>query len=163
MGSLSDPAVLAGRWQWDRVIEDHVTGERSTVSGFLDLVRLGAELHWEESGRWTRAAGIVEVRRSLRLRPLENGWWVLFQDGRPFHPWRPGEDVVHPCGSDSYRGLVTGTTQAWQIRWEVRGPAKDYAMTSVMTRVLTPVTDLSGAAGPDPATPAAARRQRAGS
>jgi hypothetical protein len=161
--SLSDPTALSGRWRWERVIEDHLAHEHSTVAGSLHLVGVDGGLSWEESGRWSRSTGVVEVRRTLRIRELEDGWWVLFEDGRPFHPWRPGEEVVHPCGQDSYRGLVTGTTAAWKVRWDVRGPAKDYTMTSVLTPGSAPDSDLSGAVGPALATPAAAHRPRAGS
>lgn len=129
-----DPQRLLGRWRLARTIEDAYAGQRSTVTGLVELVaERPGEIHWEERGRWDRPGGVVEVRRGLRLRREAAGWWVLFEDGRPFHPWTPGAEVVHPCGADTYRGLVTGDPSRWSVRWDVTGPAKDYSMTSVLT------------------------------
>jgi hypothetical protein len=92
-------------------------------------------LRWAEAGRWHHPTGDVDVRRELWLALDEEAcWWVRFDDGRDFHPWSPGEEVVHPCAPDTYRGLVTGTAHAWQVRWEVSGPRKDYTMTTRLTR-----------------------------
>lgn len=134
MASLPAPPGLVGSWRLDRVIDDRYAGERSVVHGLLELIAAGPDqVSWRETGVWTRPAAEVEVRRSLDVRSEPDGWWVLFEDGRPFHPWRPGSEVLHPCGADTYRGLVTGTSQRWTIRWDVEGPAKDYTMTSVLT------------------------------
>lgn len=134
MALPADPAELAGAWQLARVIEDRLAGERTRVTGTLTLTATApGELRWEEAGLWSRAAGVVEVRRDLLVRSEPDGWWVLFADGRRFHPWTPGVDVVHPCGRDTYRGTVSGTPERWQVRWDAHGPAKDYTMTSVLT------------------------------
>lgn len=129
-----DPRLLLGRWRLDRVIEDAYAGQRSTVAGVLELVEEGpGSIRWEEQGRWHRGGDILEVRRRLNLELRESAWWVLFEDGRPFHAWTPGTQVVHPCGADTYRGLVSGGADQWTVRWDVEGPAKDYSMTSVLT------------------------------
>jgi hypothetical protein len=89
---------------------------------------------WEEQGTWHRAEGDVPVRRRLRLERTGDGWWVRFEDGRDFHPWRPGEQVVHECPPDTYRGEVAGDTEGWRIVWEASGPRKDYRMITRLDR-----------------------------
>ncbi|MGN6251778.1 MAG: DUF6314 family protein [Marmoricola sp.] len=134
MPTSLDPRLLLGRWRLDRVIDDTRGRERSTVTGVLDLLEEGPDaIRWEEQGHWCRTDAAVEVRRRLRLALLPSGWWVHFEDGRPFHAWTPGTPVVHPCGADTYRGLVTGDVTSWRVRWDVEGPAKDYSMTSILT------------------------------
>lgn len=129
-----DPRLLLGRWELSRVIDDRFGAERSEVHGTLAIMPgAGGALEWHESGWWHRGTTTVEVSRRLLLRERHAGWWVLFEDGRPFHPWTPGAQVVHPCGADTYRGMVTGAADRWTVRWDVEGPAKDYSMTSVLT------------------------------
>ena len=62
------------------------------------------------------------------------GWWMRFDDGRDFHPWTPGEQVVHPCAPDTYCGVVAGSPERWTVQWDVTGPRKDYTMRTVLTR-----------------------------
>lgn len=133
MSPLDDPHALVGRWRLERVVDDRRTGEQHAVDGVLELADAGAELRWEEQMVWHRPEGDVDVRRGLRLAMTADGWWVRFEDGRDFHPWRPGEEVVHPCTPDTYAGSVTGDLRRWSITWHARGPAKDYTMTSVLT------------------------------
>lgn len=132
---LTDPRLLVGRWRLHRVIDDRRAGERSVVTGELLISPDQDGLLWQESGRWERAAGAVDVRRTLHLThaPAESRWWVCFEDGRPFHPWAPGEQVVHPCGRDTYTGHVSGDLRGWNVDWLVTGPEKDYTMTSQLT------------------------------
>jgi hypothetical protein len=128
------PLSLLGPWSLHRTIEDRLAGETTTVTGTLTLERAGDEVAWHEAGEWERRGARLPVERTLRVVRRDSLWWVLFEDGREFHPWSPGVEVVHPCGADTYRGLVEGTPEAWRVTWEVRGPAKDYTM----------VSDLSG-------------------
>jgi hypothetical protein len=132
---LDDPTALLGTWSLTRVIEDHVLDEVSDLDGSLELTLLGPDLvQWEEQATWHRPTGDVAVRRRLRLESTDYAWWVRFEDGRDFHPWQPGQQVVHDCAPDTYRGTVTGTTQAWTVVWEATGPRKDYRMTTTLTR-----------------------------
>ena len=135
--ALADPTDLLGRWRLEREIDDRAAGGRHRVDGVLtlDLVEPG-RVRWTEAGRWHHPTGDVDVRRELWLvRPDDAAcWWVRFEDGRDFHPWSPGEEVVHPCAPDTYRGLVTGSPESWHVRWEVSGPRKDYTMTTRLTR-----------------------------
>lgn len=60
---------------------------------------------------------------------------MTFEDGRDFHPWTPGAQVVHPCAADLYTGRVdVEPPDRWRVVWECRGPAKNYRMESVLTR-----------------------------
>ena len=135
--SLSDPATLLGSWRLDRVIDDRLSGLTSHIEGRLSLAPFSPDrIRWEEQGRWHQPGGDVDVRRGLWLvRDRETGaWWVRFEDDREFHPWAPDEHVVHPCGADTYRGIVSGTPDQWTVRWDVTGPRKDYVMTTRLSR-----------------------------
>ncbi len=132
-GGLDDPVTLLGDWQLSRTIEDRLTGQHSRIDGLLTLEAVTPErISWEERGRWHQPGGDVDVRRGLWLVLAEDtgDWWVRFEDERDFHPWTPGRPVVHPCGADTYRGLVLGSPDRWSIEWDVIGPAKDYLMTT---------------------------------
>jgi uncharacterized protein DUF6314 len=115
---------LVGRWSLARRVADRCAGRQGTVRGELVIAADGAGLRWEERGvlRW----GGVEypVSRAYLLRERGDGWWVEFVDGRPFHPWRPGVAVTHPCRADVYTGLVTVDGDRVRTLWDVRGPAK---------------------------------------
>jgi hypothetical protein len=129
-----NPEALLGRWTLARTIEDRRHQEDSSLDGVLELVEeQPGRIRWEERGTWHRPAGDVDVRRGLRLERTGRGWWVLFDDGRDFHPWAPGETYVHDCAPDTYRGEVSGTPERWTVTWEVTGPGKDYTMTTVLT------------------------------
>lgn len=135
-GPLSDPTTLLGSWRLARVIDDRFAGQQSRVDGTLRLSEVSpGRIRWDEQGQWRRVGGDVIVSRSLWLvRDEETAeWWVRFQDERDFHPWRPGEPVVHPCSQDTYRGVVSGTPQRWTVEWDVAGPAKDYSMSTELS------------------------------
>ena len=133
--ALSDPASLLGDWQLSRVIDDRITGLQSRIDGELSLAAVSDDrIRWEEQARWHQPNGDVDVRRGLWVtREDTRDWWVRFEDDREFHPWMPGETVVHACGADTYRGLVRGTPDRWTVEWDVTGPAKDYRMTTELS------------------------------
>ena len=135
-GSLDDPRALVGTWTLRREIDDRRAGERHRVDGQLEVAEEGpGRLRWSETGLWRRPEGDVAVHRHLRVeRDGDEAWWVRFEDGRDFHPWRSGVDVVHPCAPDTYRGRVSGTTRGWEVTWEVSGPAKDHTLRTWLTR-----------------------------
>ncbi|WP_445255691.1 DUF6314 family protein [Nocardioides aurantiacus] len=154
---LADPCDLVGTWMLSRTIEDRRGGPDGRVEGRLELVLESPDrVAWREHGTWHRPDGDVEVQRTLGVVRRDGGWWVVFADGRDFHPWAPGEEVVHDCRPDTYRGVVTGTSVAWSVTWEVTGPAKDY-------RMETRLRPLSGAACPPGATRPAGSPRPAGS
>ncbi|KQT94591.1 hypothetical protein ASG49_06990 [Marmoricola sp. Leaf446] len=143
---LADPRRLLGGWVLERTIEDRRGDLGGVVTGRLELVEEAPDrLRWEERATWQRPGGEVAVRRTLRVVRRDAGWWVLFEDGRDFHPWRTGVQVVHDCRPDTYRGLVTGSPDSWSVTWEVTGPAKDYLM---RTRLRPAAPE--GTSGPQP-------------
>jgi hypothetical protein len=96
------------------------------VTGELLVVDADDGLRWTEHGELRWNGGRYPVTRTNRLRLVDGAWWVLFEDGRPFHPWRPGQRVVHPCAEDRYEGLTVVDRGGTRMRslWDVRGPAK---------------------------------------
>lgn len=118
-----------GIWSLNRRVLDRRAGRSGCVHGQLSITLAEAGVDWEETGQLTWDGRVVPVSRSLRLRPGEGGWWMFFADGRPFHPWRLGIEVVHECGPDTYRGTVTVAAEDGQARmrtvWSVTGPRKD--------------------------------------
>jgi uncharacterized protein DUF6314 len=116
---------LVGRWSLARRVADRVAGRQGTVSGVLTVSADGAGLRWDERGTFTWGGVERPVTRAYLLREWPDGWWVEFTDGRPFHPWRPGAVVTHPCRADVYTGLVTVDGARMRTCWDVRGPGKE--------------------------------------
>jgi hypothetical protein len=129
-----DPRPLAGRWLLDRRLVDHARGESGCFHGELLITAAGDGLEWVESGTLRWGGREIPATRRLLLRPGPEGWQMAFADGRPFHPWRPGEQVQHPCGADLYRGLVCATPTRMRVTWWVTGPTKDQEIHSRLRR-----------------------------
>jgi hypothetical protein len=132
---VTGPDELAGRWALARRVADRRAGTQGTVVGELVVAPDGAGLRWAESGvlRW---GGVSRpVHRTYLLREGPDGWWVHFEDGRPFHPWAPGVAVTHPCRADVYTGLVTVDGDRMRTLWDVRGPAKHQRLVTRLTRL----------------------------
>ncbi|BEP12347.1 DUF6314 family protein [Acidothermaceae bacterium B102] len=125
------PDGLVGEWRLQRRVVDRRLSSYGRVAGTLVIEPDGAGLVWREQGSWTMAG---RSRPFTRTYLLADGW-MLFDDGRPFHPWTPGEWVVHPCGEDSYRGLVDVEPARIRTLWDVTGPAKDQRLVTRLTRV----------------------------
>jgi hypothetical protein len=121
----ADPRDLVGEWHLARRVVDRRAGLSGTVAGTLTLTADGTRVRWVERGtlRWNGAD--LPVTRELLITPEAQGWLVRFADGRPFHPWRPGEVVDHPCNADLYRGLVDVGPDRLRVLWDVVGPAKE--------------------------------------
>lgn len=120
------PTELLGRWALERHVRDRVSGIRGRVAGTLDLSLDGEGVRWVERGVFAWEKGRMAMTRELRLVPEGGGWLVTFDDGRPFHPWRPGEPVFHDCGADRYDGLIAlddDAREMW-VLWDVTGPEK---------------------------------------
>jgi hypothetical protein len=110
---------------------DRHTGRIGCFHGVLTITD---SLDWVEEGTLTWGEHRGPATRNLLLRKETDGWWVQFADGRPFHPWRIGEPVEHPCGADRYRGLIGADGDRMRIRWDVRGPYKDLRIDSRLRR-----------------------------
>ncbi len=129
------PLDLLGTWQFERTIEDRL-GPRRRVTGatMLEVIDDG-RVRWSETGTMTWDGGETPVFRTLFVEQRADAWRVTFENGRDFHPWSVGIDVVHPCGADTYDGRVeVFGPAAWTVIWRVSGPAKDYTMTTHLTR-----------------------------
>jgi hypothetical protein len=130
------PDELVGGWTIEREVSDLRVGLAGDFTGTLRVCADGAGFGWHESGtlRWDDYTGAAE--RHLLLRQREGAWWMCFADGRPFHPWQVGVEVVHPCAADVYRGTIEPSgSDDFTIRWDVTGPAKRQLIVSRMMRV----------------------------
>lgn len=139
--AAADPRALLGRWRFERVVDDRRARDVVHVRGTTTLTEEGVGVRWAEEGVLRRGDLELPVSRVLHLVPGEAGWEVTFEDGREFHPWAPGDEVVHLCGADTYRGRVQvepgegdGEASAWSVVWQVAGPAKDYEMVTRLRR-----------------------------
>lgn len=142
------PTALLGTWHLRRRLADLRTGTAGTVVGTLTLRAARDGVEWTESGLLRWGGRDVEVTRRYLLRDGVEGWWVYFDDGRPFHAWTPGRPVEHPCRADLYRGLVRiDSPQRWRIAWDVVGPAKQQRIISRLTE-----RGCAAATTPDPPT-----------
>ena len=131
-----EPTALLGDWRLSRTLTDRRSGLSGTVRGLLTLRSERGQIAWSEQGTLLWNGSRLSVSRSYRLvRAEAEGWWLYFPDGRPFHAWMPGQWVDHPCGEDSYRGLITinGPDQ-WRTLWEVDGPDKAQRITTWLSR-----------------------------
>lgn len=128
------PSDLIGRWTIARRLEDLSTEQAGDVSGTLDLTSDGEDIVWDESCTLRWGGVDSPATRRYLLRRLDGDWWMLFDDERPFHPWRPGTWVEHLCSADVYHGLVTfDLPERWHTVWRVRGPQKNQRITTTLT------------------------------
>jgi hypothetical protein len=133
--AATDPTALLGGWRLARRLADRRTGRSGTVRGQLTLRVQGSQIAWAERGTLLWNGSRLSVSRSYRLRRAAEGWWLYFPDGRPFHAWLPGQWVHHPCGEDSYHGLITMTgPDRWRTLWEVDGPDKAQRIITQLSR-----------------------------
>ena len=128
-----------GEWRLARRVVDRAGGVYGSVAGELVVTPDGTGVRLAERGLLRWQGGEYPVSRVSRLQLLDGEWWMLFEDGRPFHPWRPGTPVVHPCGADTYDGLVVLDRGGTRLRtlWDVRGPAKNQRLYTRFTRAST--------------------------
>jgi hypothetical protein len=118
----SNPRTLIGTWTLHRRLADRRSGQHGTVHGTLEIT---PELRWLEQGELSWDGALLPVTRELLIVADGGGWQVCFSDGRPFHPWRPGELVEHPCRADLYRGVVDVRGDRLRVLWDVSGPRKN--------------------------------------
>lgn len=134
---MTAPTDLLGTWTLTRVVDDRLAGDRREVVGTAELTEVTvSRVRWTEAGTMTWPGHTVPVSRTLYVDLEDDGWWVRFEDGRPFHPWAVGRQVDHPCTPDHYRGLVEVTgapVLTWTVTWDAVGPEKDYRMVTVHT------------------------------
>ncbi|HEU5007776.1 MAG TPA: DUF6314 family protein [Jatrophihabitantaceae bacterium] len=130
------PDELVGEWTIEREVSDLLAGIVGKFAGTLRVSADGAGFPWYESGMLTWGDYTGPAERSLLLRTVDGAWWMCFADGRLFHPWQVGVEVVHPCAADVYRGRIEPNgADEFTITWHVTGPAKRQLIVSRMTRV----------------------------
>ena len=134
MTVVADPDDLLGRWGLRRRVVDRVVGVHGVMVGELVVSAEAGGLRWDERGtlRWGGVARAAT--RTYLLREGADGWEVTFADGRPFHPWRPGEVVTHPCRADVYTGLVVLGPATIRTLWDVTGPTKHHRLVTRFVR-----------------------------
>jgi hypothetical protein len=124
---------LVGSWSLRRTVHDRRTQQTGQVRGELTVTEAGGRLRLHETGVLVWAGRERHVQRTTYLELRDAEVWVTFEGGLPFHPWRPGEDVVHPCAEDTYVGRdLDGDTM--RTSWRVTGPAKDQMLTTELHR-----------------------------
>lgn len=134
------PAAFQGAWTISRTIDDHLSGRPGTFTGTAWLTATETGLRYDESGHlsFPRQPPLLATRAYLWTWDADGGVVVTFEDGRPFHGFRPegrSTGIEHPCGADLYVVDYDFTAwPLWQATWRVRGPRKDYTMTSCWRR-----------------------------
>ncbi|GAA3381991.1 DUF6314 family protein [Cryptosporangium minutisporangium] len=131
-----DPRGLVGKWTLARRLVDRTAGAYGSVAGTLQVTPDGDGVRLAERGVLAWQGARYPVSRVSRLRRRDGEWWMHFEDGRPFHPWRPGSPVVHPCAADTYAGLVVVDRDGTRLRtlWDVTGPTKNQRLITRFTR-----------------------------
>lgn len=139
------PSDLLGRWSLDRTIYDRLEATRILMAGTTRFVTPApGRIDWVEEGVLHLPGGDVPVTATRHLRREPEGSWATdFADGRAFHPWAVGVELVHECSPDTYRGWLDdegfgradGTGATWSMRWAATGPAKDYVIESRYRRL----------------------------
>jgi Family of unknown function (DUF6314) len=119
-----DPWALAGRWRLDRLIADRRSGQFGRVRGELSIEADDGGLRWAEVGDLGWDGQLLSVSRTLLMRQLEDGWWMTFSDGRPFHAWIARQRIEHRCAADTYLGVIDARSDRIRTLWDVAGPAK---------------------------------------
>jgi hypothetical protein len=133
----ADPLALCGTWALSRRLQDGQPAQFGRAHGTLTITADADGATWHEDGHLAFGGHRGPFQRTLRFRRLGHGWWLTFADGRPFHAWRPGAVVVHPCRADVYRGLFRADPDETRLRvlWDVSGPGKCQRLFSRFRRV----------------------------
>jgi hypothetical protein len=135
-GAPMQTEMFRGRWQLTREIR-HGDGTLLRARGTAELAPRGNDLAYAEAGELEMPEGPpIRFTRRLIWRLDAHGIAVLFEDGRPFHRFGPGQlEDVHPCAPDRYEVRYTlNLPWRWRCDWRVTGPAKDYAMQTLYDR-----------------------------
>ncbi|MBF9030169.1 trigger factor [Rhodobacterales bacterium HKCCE3408] len=130
-------ADFAGRWRLRREIEDRRLGLDGRFEGLAEWEPEGAGLRQTETGvLHFGSAAPMRATRVYLWRWQAHRLVVLFEDGRPFHDFSPGEpEALHDCAPDTYRVRYDFTGwPAWESRWHVTGPRKDAVILSRFVR-----------------------------
>ncbi len=135
------PSDFIGSWRLDRRLEDRLGQMDGDLRGQARFVETATgQLTYAENGTLALARGgtLAAERRYLWAWDGDSVA-VSFDDGAPFHHFRP-EGLVpgstHLCGADTYN--VTYDFRdwpRWTATWDVSGPRKDYTSRSAYAPV----------------------------
>ena len=122
---------FSGEWRFARAIADRLAGQALSAEGRAWLTPGGGGLTYREEAELLIPGQVpMRAERAYLWRFDGAEVEVRFDDGRPFHRFRPegrGDGTAHPCGADLYRVTYDFTAwPAWQAVWTVTGPRKDY-------------------------------------
>lgn len=122
---------FVGRWRFERGIEDARAGQVIRVQGIARFEPRDGHVLYVEDGE-LHLPGQAPMRAERRYLWAFDGAEVAvrFDDGRPFHQFRPdgkAEGTAHLCGEDLYKVAYDFTGwPVWTSVWQVQGPRKDY-------------------------------------
>lgn len=136
MSDARGPEKMLGEWTFAREVDDRRSGRTHRVIGTARFSRATPDrIDWVEEGTMGAGASATPIAamRSV-VRGAAGSWGVDFADGRPFHAWSWGEDLVHDCAPDLYRGVMRSDGDGWAMRWVSTGPEKDYTIDTVYRR-----------------------------
>ena len=135
--STCAPGKLVGQWDFRRRLVDRRAGLLGRASGTLVIAPQGDGFRWHEVGELKWNGRGTPISRALGLALDDGEWRVTFADGRPFHPWRFGVPLIHPCGDDVYTGRVRMDRDGQRLRigWDVAGPTKQQRIVTTYERV----------------------------
>lgn len=131
---LSD---FEGQWTLNRQIKDHLGQMNGAMVGSATFTaRADGALDYREEGTLTLADGSTfAARRFYRWCSDGAGIAVFFDDGGPFHHFRPQgvtDGTTHLCGADTYQVAYDFSNwPRWSATWQVTGPRKRYTSMSL--------------------------------
>ena len=134
MLGLSD---FEGHWTLKRQITDHLGQMSGTMAGSATFrARPEGALNYQEEGTMTLASGgAFAATRRYRWCADGKDIAVFFDDGAPFHQFRPDgltRGTTHLCGEDTYNVAYDfGAWPRWSATWQVTGPRKEYTSESL--------------------------------
>ena len=131
------PDELLGTWHFTRMVDDRRDDRRIPVHGTATFSRSGPDrIVWVESGTMGLPGGEVPISTERVLeRGPEGSWAANFADGRGFHDWHWGVELVHDCAPDVYAGWLEGDARGWRMSWAASGPSKDYVIETAYRRL----------------------------
>ena len=131
-----------GVWVLSRQVA-HTHGRPARFEGFARITRAWTYLEW---GNLEIEGADYAAGRRYEWAPVEGGFDVSFEDGRPFHDLRfAAPEARHFCDPDTYDVTYDFSEfPRWRSTWVVTGPRKDYRMESHYVPFSNQAAFLSG-------------------
>lgn len=138
---IRDLLDFEGTWTLERLIQDRLTGQDSTLTGTAKLTRGadGALDYTEEGELKVPDQPPLTASRSYRWTRKNGGQVAVdFEDGGHFHSFslnRTMPEATHICSPDMYHVTYDFSKwPAWSAEWRVQGPRKSYRLRSEYRR-----------------------------